>query len=108
MMTLVIGCVSNYLQYRLGGVSLSQPNPQFGGISGVVFGFFGYLWFLTYFDRRQGVALQPSDSMWFFFWMLLCMTGLIGDVANVAHVSGLVVGLMLAGLGKLVRQLLGK
>jgi len=36
-------------------------------------------------------------------WLVLCMTGLIGPIANAAHFSGLIVGILL-GYGPVVRR----
>lgn len=79
---------------------------MFGGISGVVFGLFGSLWFKTYFDRQQGIVLRPFVSWMFFVWMLLCMTPVVQGVANMSHVSGLVCGIWIAMTTKMFRWLL--
>lgn len=73
----------------------------FGGMSGVVYGLFGFLWVKSVFDPASGIRLAPSTIVIMVVWLLLCMSPLgeqlIGRVANWAHGAGLASG-MLAGL----------
>lgn len=94
---LFIALFSNVAQHYAAG-------PNFGGMSGVVYGLFGYLWFKTNFSPEEGYALPPSLTLFFVLWMILCATGYVGNVANTAHVSGLVIGVIIAALGKLSRK----
>lgn len=85
-LVLAIAVISNLAQYVTEG-------PGFGGMSGVVYGLFGYLWMKARFDPRAGFFMPPSTVMILIAWFFLCMTGLIGNVANVAHGAGLAVGI---------------
>ena len=64
----------------------------FGGLSGVVYALFGYLWMKGQYEPEQGMILHPNTITTMLFWLVLCMTGLLGPIANAAHVVGLLVG----------------
>ena len=64
----------------------------FGGMSGVVYGLFGYVWVKDRFQPHLGLSISKETSMIMLAWLLLCMTGMVGPIANAAHVAGLVVG----------------
>jgi GlpG protein len=66
----------------------------FGGMSGVVYALFGYVWMKGRHEPEQGMILNPSSVQTMLFWLFLCMTGLVGNIANAAHVIGLVVGVL--------------
>jgi rhomboid protease GlpG len=66
----------------------------FGGMSGVVYALFGYVWMKGRHEPEQGMILHPSSVQTMLFWLVLCMTGLVGNIANAAHVIGLVVGIL--------------
>jgi len=81
----VIGVTSNLAQYAYAG-------PLFGGMSGVVYGLLGYLWLRSYLDPR--FPLRPNKSVVYMMlgWFILCWTGLLGPIANMAHTVGLAAG----------------
>lgn len=81
----VVALVSNLAQYAVGGAG-------FGGMSGVVYGLFGYLWVRGRRDFRFGVILSPLTSGLLLVFLALGIFGLLGPTANAAHFSGLVVG----------------
>ena len=89
LLLLLIAVVSNLSQYLASG-------PNFGGLSGVDCGLFGYLWFKTQFRPESGFHLPPEHVILFAGWMLICLTGVAGSIANTAHISGLIVGMLLA------------
>lgn len=70
----------------------------FGGLSGVVYGVAAYLWWA---GRRVLLyrMILPSQ-MFYAFVGFLCFgyTGLMGNVANSAHLGGLIAGLLFAML----------
>lgn len=102
---LIIAVVSNVAQYYLGhfsfenGAFTARPDPYFGGMSGVVYGLFGYVWMKFYYEPELGLSLQPSTVLFMVVWLLLCATQefqeVVGRVANVAHGAGLATGLIL-------------
>lgn len=64
----------------------------FGGLSGVGYALFGYLWMKGQYEPEQGMILHPNTITTMLLWLVLCMTGWVGPIANAAHVVGLVVG----------------
>jgi len=85
----LVALLSNLAQYVAGG-------PLFGGMSGVVYGVFGYLWVRNRMDFRFGVLISPLASGMLMVMLALGVFGLLGPTANAAHFGGLAVG---AGLG---------
>ncbi len=73
-----------------------MSGPFFGGMSGVVYGVFGFSWMQARYTSR-GYSLSNQDTMWMMGWFVLCATGLVGRIANAQHALGLVFGL-LAGM----------
>lgn len=82
--------LSNLGQYMVQG-------PYFGGMSGVVFGLLGHLWMYKKFHPESDFALPRFDIYLMIGWFILCMTGLVGNIANTAHGIGLTIG-MLCGI----------
>ncbi len=64
----------------------------FGGLSGVVYALFGYVWMKGEYEPEQGLGIDSRNTMIMIAWLFICMTGLVGPVANAAHVGGLVAG----------------
>ena len=64
-----------------------------GGMSGVVYGLAGYVWMRGKYDRASGVFLDRQTLQWLLVWLVICFTGFIGNIANTAHVAGLVIGM---------------
>ena len=85
-MVLAIAVASNLVQYWASG-------PAFGGMSGVVYGLFGYLWMKSRFDPWSGMHMDQQTVVILIAWFFLCMTGWVGPIANWAHGVGLVVGM---------------
>lgn len=87
--------VSNLVQLYVAG-------PTFGGMSGVNYALFGFLWLRGKYDRTAVWQLNPTIVQTMLLWFVLCFTPLLGHVANGAHAAGLVFG-MIAGIvsGKL-------
>jgi GlpG protein len=87
---------------RQGDVTLGTIG--FGGMSGVCFALFGYLAGKAVYAPEPGLSI-PSDSIYFMmFWLVICMTGAVGSIANTAHVAGLVFGLVLAVAPKMFQR----
>jgi GlpG protein len=84
----VIALCSNFAQYYFSG----QPN--FGGMSGVVYGLAGYVWMRGKYDRASGVGLEPQSVTILLVWLVVCYSGVVGPVANTAHLMGLIVGMV--------------
>jgi GlpG protein len=81
---LVIAIPSNLAQFILSG-------PLFGGMSGVVYGLFGYIWMKGRFAPREGLALDPTTVVIMLVWLVLGYLGMM-NMANTVHTVGLIVG----------------
>lgn len=88
LLVLATAVAPNLAQYWWDG-------QNFGGMSGVVFGLFGYVWMRGRTDARFGRFLSPDTVALMLIWLVLCMTGLVGRVADAAHLMGLVVGVVI-------------
>ncbi|QDT42707.1 Rhomboid protease GlpG [Gimesia alba] len=100
LLVLVTAIPSNLAQFYWSG-------PGFGGLSGVVYGMFGYMWMKSQFDPRSTFYIPPNMVFILIGWFFLCMTGLVGNVANLAHGFGLVTG-MVIGIGSSFLRQAGK
>jgi GlpG protein len=89
---LVYGVVGNALQYFIGG------NPFFLGMSGVVYGLFGFMWICAKHDPRRAYVLDKETVVLMIAWFALCFTGIIGPIANFAHAGGLLSGMLWASI----------
>ena len=83
--------ISNTTQY------LWEMSPNFGGLSGVVYGLLGYIWMWQTLIPRGRLRLPPA--MIGFMLLALVLMELVGSgwIASAAHVGGLIAGMM-AGL----------
>lgn len=87
-----LALVSNTVQYLWGG------GNNFGGMSGVVYGLFAYIWMWQLFDPRHGLAL-PRALIWFMLLSLVLMTALgLSMIANAAHMGGFFAGVVFGAL----------
>ncbi len=98
LIVLSIAAASNLAQYF-------HTGPGFGGMSGVVFGLFGYIWIKSRCEPNSGFFLHPNTVFLMIAWFFLCMTGVVGAIANMAHGVGLVAGLILGYAPSLWRNL---
>jgi GlpG protein len=99
--------ISNLAQYSISipaFPTISGGAPRFGGMSGVIYGLFGYIWMRGKFDPRSGLVLHQSIVIQMLVWLVLCFTGILGSIANLAHLFGLLVGMALGFLFSLHRQ----
>lgn len=72
----------------------------FGGMSGVIYGLLGYIAIWNKMRPQQRFPLPKAVVVFMVAWLLLCYTGFAallgaGDIANTAHASGLVMGVLL-------------
>ncbi len=88
LLIIILGVLSNISQYYVAG-------PKFGGMSGVIYGLFGYIWMQQKFNSRFGLFLEKQVIIMVVAWYVLCFTGLIGAIANTAHTVGLVLGIII-------------
>jgi len=71
--------------------------PFFGGMSGVVYALFGYVWMKEKFEPWEGLGFPPGTVSIMLIWLVICFTGVLGPIANTAHVVGLIVGMIAGG-----------
>ena len=67
--------------------------PTFGGMSGVVYGLLGYVWIRGKLDPASGLYLHRSTVTMMLIWLVACFTGVLGPIANYAHLAGLLMGM---------------
>lgn len=90
--TLSIALLSNAAQYFLVG-------PQFGGLSGVVYGLFGYFWLSGKLNPSHGQLISNPLAAFMLLWLLLGFFDVLWvSMANWAHTGGLLAGLAWAWL----------
>ncbi|MEN4947489.1 rhomboid family intramembrane serine protease [Pseudomonas proteolytica] len=99
-LTLLFSLASNYAQYTFGGPGL------FGGLSGVLYGLLGHCWIYQLLAPNPAYRLPRGVLVMMLVWLVLCLSGLVsmigfGEIANAAHVGGLVVGCITGLLGGL-------
>ena len=108
LLVLALAIPSNIAQAVVSG-------PNFGGMSGVVFGLLGYLWMKVKFDNSAGFVLSKQTigiSMGFFTLCIIkdyppfdsFLGGLLPPIANTAHLVGLTMGLAIGYAPVLFRK----
>lgn len=68
-----------------------MQGPIFGGMSGVVYALLGYVWMRGKYDPTSRMALPQQTVIIVIGWMIFGFLGFM-DMANYAHLGGLVVG----------------
>lgn len=85
-LALLSAIVSNLGQYLVSGAN-------FGGLSGVVYGLVGFVWWAGWLMPQKGLVLARPIIGLLLFWMLLGFAELLPmNMANTAHLLGLVSG----------------
>ena len=91
LLLLVAGIGANLAQYVTGTV-------LFGGMSGVVYALLGHVWLMSRRAPNSGFFVPQMLVVFMLGWMVFTMTDIastvgFGNVANEAHLGGLLVGL---------------
>lgn len=87
---LISAIVSNLGQYLVSGAN-------FGGLSGVVYALVGFVWWFGYLAPERGLSLSKPIIGFLLFWLVLGFADLLPvNVANTAHLLGLLSGCFLA------------
>ncbi|HEX7669321.1 MAG TPA: rhomboid family intramembrane serine protease [Polyangiaceae bacterium] len=94
-LVLLTAAFSNVAQYVV------AQSPFFGGMSGVLYALFGYVWVRGRLNPTSGLSMPPNTAAILLVWMGLGFAGLVGNVANIAHLGGLVSGALLGALAAL-------
>ena len=98
LLVAVTAVLSNTVQAVLSG-------PSFGGMSGVVYGLFGYVWMKSRYEPFDGLLLDDMSIFMMIGWFVLGFTGSVGPIANWCHGVGLLVGVVF-GIAPTVLQAL--
>ena len=87
---LISAIVSNLGQFIVSG-------SNFGGLSGVVYALVGFVWWYGYLAPEKGLSLSKPLIGFLLFWLLLGFVDVLPvNVANTAHLLGLISGCLLA------------
>lgn len=90
LFTLFVAIISNYFQALMSG-------PNFGGLSGVVYGLLSYLWVYKLFNPNSQFGLPKSDMVLMVLWLVFGIFDIFSfKMANWAHGMGMVAGAILA------------
>ncbi|MDZ7871253.1 MAG: rhomboid family intramembrane serine protease [Rheinheimera sp.] len=93
-LTLLAGFISNTAQFLLVG-------PNFGGLSGVVYAIFGFVWVYGWRYPTQPLQLSKPDLVMALGFLALGFADLLWvNTANWAHLSGFVCGMAVAMLAR--------
>ncbi|MFJ4344004.1 rhomboid family intramembrane serine protease [Pseudomonas sp. NPDC089401] len=97
-LTLLFSLVSNLAQHYSSGPSL------FGGLSGVLYGLLGHVWLFQWLAPNRYFNLPKGVLVMMLIWLVVCLTGVVGQlgfgqIANAAHVGGLLIGCLTGLLG---------
>lgn len=97
MMVALFGIASSLCQVYI------ARYPFFGGMSGVVYGLFGYVWMKSRYDPGDGIRISQQNVQLMVIWFFICFIPGFA-VANGGHAGGLIAGVILgyasAHLGK--------
>jgi GlpG protein len=83
---LILAVASNLSQFIF-------VHGNFLGMSGVVYGLFGYVFIKSKLDPGDGFGIDQANEFIMFGFFVACWLGLLGNIANAAHTGGLIVGL---------------
>lgn len=92
LLLLFTGILSNVGQLLVTG-------PNFGGLSGVVYGLLGFYWILGWLKPQWGFEINKGIIGFMLVWLILGYTDVFGmNTANTAHTVGLLSGMLSAWL----------
>ncbi len=121
LLVLVIAVISCVFQCavpaKIGGSSPAVLQSgvlitAFGGMSGVVYGLFGFIWMKSTYDPKFGYRLTQSTVIILIGWLFFCMIpsemragiGFGSSVGNWAHGVGLLVGMAIGYWASIVKS----
>jgi GlpG protein len=102
ILVLVSSMASNFFQFYFSDPSI------FGGLSGVIYGMFGYCMVIELERDRERYGLPPAIYLFMIVWLVLGFLGILdlfgfGLVANFAHLGGLISGLIFGMIAKSIK-----
>ncbi len=80
--------ISGFAQFSISGI-------EFGGLSGVVYALLGYLWWLGWLLPEKGVSIPKAYVGFMLAWLVIGFA-LPMNIANMAHLFGLLTGCAIA------------
>jgi GlpG protein len=83
---LAIAAFSHVLEYAMSGPT------KFGGMSGVVYGLFAFIWIRGRLDASFPYRMPQQLVTFMLIWLGLGFTGWVGPIANWVHTGGLIAG----------------
>ena len=87
---LITALSSNYAQFL-------QTGANFGGLSGVVYALFGFVWWVGWLKPHWGIMLPKPLVGFMLIWMVLGYADVLwANMANTAHSVGLLTGCFIA------------
>lgn len=104
LLTVAVGVASNLAQVWY------TPGQLFGGMSGVIYGYLGYIVVWQRFTPVPAYELPKGIVIFMLAWLFICMVGFtemvgLGAIANAAHLGGLVSGIVVAVAAIVLRTL---
>ena len=99
LLVLVVAVISNAAQASTPDAltEVMGGRVNFFGMSGVVYGLFGYAWIRSQLDKTAGYVIPPMLVVLMLGWLVVCMTPYSEQsVANMAHLAGLFAGVLAA------------
>ncbi|MDX1964185.1 MAG: rhomboid family intramembrane serine protease [Pirellulales bacterium] len=96
LLTVALGAISNTSEYLWGYWWNPLVPVIFGGMSGVLCGWFGYAWMQSRYNPGGNVYLDPGRVIYMLLFLALCVVGVFGPIANAAHLGGLLAGIGIA------------
>ena len=86
-------------------LSALAGTPFSVGASGAVLGLFGFLWIKPLVDPDYPISLSPINVAMMLGFVFLCMTPMVRwNIANGAHLGGLLAGMVAAYLATVIRK----
>jgi GlpG protein len=98
----VSSALSDFAEYSYQFIHFHGHTAPSGGMSGVLYALAGYIWMRGKYNPGSGLYLDRQSVAYLLIWMVVCFTGVVGPVANIAHVSGLLVGMAWGGLAAII------
>jgi len=86
LFVLVTGCCSMTVQGLI--------YPFSGGMSGVVYALFGYVWMAGRFRPQEQLGISKENTLILLAWLVAGFTGWLGPIGNYAHLAGLLIGVL--------------
>jgi GlpG protein len=86
IMVIAIAAFSHVLEFAMSGPT------TFGGMSGVVYGLFAFIWIRGRLDPSFPYRMPQQLVTFMLIWLALGFTGWVGPIANWVHAGGLIAG----------------